>query len=1088
MRHADAKIESPEQLRELMRESFTLSDAQWQIVSAPLAPAVVIAGAGSGKTSVMAARVLFLVANGLVTADQVLGLTFTTKAAAELRSRVTRALAVAGLGRAAARSPDGIGRPLIESGDADDEVLEPTITTYNAYAAGLLTEHGLRIGCEPDLRVMADAGRYQVAAQAVARHRGRVDTLSDHPKTAIDYILALDGQLSEHLVHPDEVRVFDEKVRAQAIAELGSGAKADLEKLLLAIARRSELLDLVQAYRALKADLGLIDFSDQIALAARLATEHPAVGRLERQRFPVVVLDEYQDTSVAQAQLLARLFSGPNRARGRGHCVTAVGDPNQAIYGWRGASVSNIMNFADTFPAAPRHQVARFPLTTSQRSDLRILEVANRLAAPLLADQDQVQRLTARADAGLGHVQAIVHTTYGEELHWLAAQVSQTHEQGTGWSEIGVLTRDNAHAADVFDTLSRSGIPVEIVGLKGLLALPEVSMVVATLQLLLDLTANAALLHLLSGPRWAIGPRDLALLGRRAKDISQSRGRSAASHKVGAAASLADELAAAVAGADPVEVAALSDALDDPGEAQFSTEARQRFALLSAELRRLRAHVGEPLIELVGRIIDACGIDVELASSVSGAARARRDNLDLFVKAVADFQAVDGDVSLPALLAYLSAEDEMGTGLDVATPSAADSVKLLTVHRAKGLEFDAVFLPGVCEQKFPNTRGRSQWTTTPAVLPIALRGDSADLPALREVSAAGLKEFREAVRAHQATEELRLGYVAFTRARHHLWVSSYLWAETRATPVGPSPYQQTVRDALKDWGEQPRAWLDKPEKGTTNPLRSTPREVPWPVTERSAEALRRIAAAERVRLVDPAAEDDLDLADAALVAQWDADIDRLLAELAREQSPVVDVSVPTSLSATSLARLRDDPAGFARELVRPMPRPPSPAARFGTRFHAWVESRFDQQNLFEPDELPGQADAGIDSDAELAAVIAAFETGPFADRLPRAVEAPFALVLAGQVVRGRIDAVYGDTDGYLVIDWKTGQRHPASRSADDPLQLAIYRLAWAEVAGVRLEQVRAGFYYVRSGELVEPDSLPDRAEVEDWFARLVQSR
>ncbi len=133
---------------------------------------------------------------------------------------------------------------------------------------------------------------------------------------------------------------------------------------------------------------------------------------------------------------------------------------------------------------------------------------------------------------------------------------------------------------------------------------------------------------------------------------------------------------------------------------------------------------------------------------MSEAARARRDNLDLFVKAVAEFQSVDGDVTLPALLAYLTAEDEMGTGLDVATPSEADSVKLLTVHRAKGLEFDAVFLPGMCEEKFPNTRGRSQWTTSPAVLPIPLRGDRDDLPALADVSvgrAAGVHGSRCAV-------------------------------------------------------------------------------------------------------------------------------------------------------------------------------------------------------------------------------------------------------------------------------------------------------------------------------------------------------
>src|SRR5690606_19702583 len=158
--------------------------------------------------------------------------------------------------------------------------------------------------------------------------------------------------------------------------------------------------------------------------------------------------------------------------------------------------------------------------------------------------------------------------------------------------------------------------------------------------------------------------------------------------------------------------------------------ALERFALLGAELRRLRTHVGDPLLDVVRRIIDTTGVDVELASATSQAAASRRDNLDLFVKAVADFQSVDGDVTLPALLAYLTAEDDQGNGLDVATPTEADSVKLLTVHRAKGLEWRHVFCVGVGESRFPSNRSRTLWTSSPAVLPASLRGDRVDQPQL----------------------------------------------------------------------------------------------------------------------------------------------------------------------------------------------------------------------------------------------------------------------------------------------------------------------------------------------------------------------
>ena len=199
-----------------------------------------------------------------------------------------------------------------------------------------------------------------------------------------------------------------------------------------------------------------------------------------------------------------------------------------------------------------------------------------------------------------------------------------------------------------------------------------------------------------------------------------------------------------------------------------------------------------------------------------------------------------------------------------------------------------------------------------------------------------------------------------------------------------------------------------------------------------------------------------------------------LAEARREVSSVVDVAMPATLSATAVARLRDDPDAFAEELARPMPRPPSPAARFGTLFHAWVEARFGQQDLIDPDDLPGRADAGIDDVDDLTALVERFEQGPFGERVPHRVEAPFALVLAGQVVRGRIDAVYAEPGGgFLVVDWKTG-RAPTS----DPLQLAIYRLAWAELQGVPVESVRAAFYYVRTDTLVEPPDLPGRPALE----------
>src|SRR3954470_18467372 len=422
-------IDSAEELGRLLGWGFAPSPEQWEAIRAPLAPAVVIAGAGSGKTTLMAARVVYLVATGQVRPDEVLGLTFTTKAAAQLRGKVREGLSAAGL--------------LPEPSADTDDTLEPTVATYNAYAAGLLTDHGLRIGHEPDTRVLSDAARYQLGARVVDRHTTEVRFLTDHPPTAIKNLLALDSAMSEHLVSPDEVLDADSAaergfLREDEAERAGKARKTYLEataKAINAIERRRELMDLVRGYRRLKRELGLMDFSDQIELGARLAVEQPEVGATERERFRVVLLDEYQDTSVAQATMLSRLF-------GQGHAVMAVGNPNQAIYGWRGASVSNILLFADTFPAGDDSAACEpYPLTVSRRSDRRILEVANRLAEPLYAAYaGQVVRLAPKPDAREGRVVARVHETLAGELDWLGDEVVAAHDAGATWADIGVLT------------------------------------------------------------------------------------------------------------------------------------------------------------------------------------------------------------------------------------------------------------------------------------------------------------------------------------------------------------------------------------------------------------------------------------------------------------------------------------------------------------------------------------------------------------------------------------------------------------------------------------------------------------------------
>ncbi len=1050
------------------------SAEQRAAITAPLEPGVIVAGAGSGKTTVMAARVVWLVGTGQVQPAEVLGLTFTTKAAAELGSGVRSRLQTL-----AARS----GRPQLL-----EQVGEPAVSTYHAYAGGLLVEHGLRLGYEPDLRVIADASRYQLAARAIESFSGVREHLSISLPTLIGQVIGLDNELSDHLVELDEVRRFDHDLRTRLAEEKQI---TEVRAAVTATQVRDELLDLVAAYREAKADAGVTEFADQMGRAARLAEASAAVGEVERSRYRVVLLDEYQDTSVSQRRMLQGLFSGPTAAGGRGHPVTAVGDPCQAIYGWRGASVDNIDGFGAHFPRADGTPSRRLTLSVNRRCARDVLDAANDVAEELYALHTGVEPLVPRPEAGAGRVRVALHETVADEVAAVVDDIERlgnsfAREHGTpAWSDIAILVRDGNERAALAAGLRGRGIPVEVVGLSGLLTQPEVADVVATLRCISSLTANAALLRLLAGPRWRLGPRDLALLGARARRLAAAD-RSAGDD-------LQSRLDLAVTGVDSTEVLSLSDALDDPGPADYSPAARTRFAALSAELTALRRAAGDPLVDLVRRVVEVLGIDVELAADGGPEARLARDNLALFVDAVGDFAGTDPTAGLFGLLAYLDAELEHDRGMEVADPGADDSVKLLTVHSAKGLEWRAVLLPFLSSKVFPSEQPRARWEQNAAVVPVPLRGDRDALPRLASWSKPDRDAYVRACKQHQALEERRLAYVAVTRAKELVVASGHWWGRTQQKPRGPSPYLEALRAhaAVADGGTggpepvvPPARWAPSPADGSSNPMVESRQDVAFPGRLDTDRIARRRAVAAEVR---QALADGVEATDGGPepvpdeLAVIDEELETLLAEARRraDDSPVVDL--PGTLSATRALRLSADPEQLAAELARPMPRRPSAAARLGTRFHAWVEASFGQQQLIDPDELPGRADADIDDEADLRSLVDAFRRGPFADRVPAALEAPFQLVLGGHVVVGRIDAVFARPDGgFDVVDWKTSRHEDA-----DPTQLALYRLAWAELQGVDLEQVGAAFCYVRSGRVARPDSLPDRAQLEaELFGRL----
>ncbi len=1132
----------------------TPTEAQQRVIEAPPTPALVVAGAGSGKTETMAGRVVWLVANGHVARDEILGLTFTRKAAGELAERIALRLdrideygrrgllphlpeivATDALARiAAARTPaqratvqrevlDGLAERFGTGADptaprpTEDLIIRPRVSTYNAFADGIVREHAAHIGSDPEAAMLSTSASWLIARTVVLR--AELPGLEDVDRAlggVIDAVQRLAGDVLDHRVDLDDmVRI----AQAQADEFAPFLPQTDLDKIVPNLRAMPILAELVREYIAEKRRRGVRDFADQVGGAYDIVEAAPEVRAELRAQHRVVLLDEYQDTSVIQTRFLSALF--------RDGAVMAVGDPHQSIYGWRGASADNLYAFGRTF--ARERTPAQYSLMTSWRNDERILDVANRVLRPLQQPGLAVPELEARPGSGTGRVEVRYGETVDDEAadvaDWFAGLRGQHDEDAAGRPHTGaILFRSKRHMQTFAGALAARGIPHRILGLGGLLATPEVVDVVSALRVIHDPTAGSALIRLLVGPRFAVGVADMAALHDLARELAV---------RDGALAPLSDELRERLRssrGAD--EAVSIVDAVDVVRAVRddyrllggISPEGRARLRAAGEMLERLRLASGQPILELIRTIETELRLDIELAvNETRGPARVAATQLRAFGDEVRAFLTADDRGTISSLLAWLDKAEMTDELMPRTEPPEPGVVQLLTIHGSKGLEWDAVAVVRLVEDELPGRITDAQGWFGFGVVPFSLRGDRDALPRFawdpqeardaagpdpakqekaakasllagitkEHPSGGALRRFKDAYRAYQRAEERRLAYVAMTRARTDLLLTGSHWAGQK-NPRTPSPY---LLDAIEELGLDPLPAAVSED----NPYEGASRTSVWPMDPLGARRSRVSAAADEVRRAAEAPEPPV----------ASPELERLLAErAARRRGALADA--PTRVPASRFKDYVTDYAGTIRSLARPMPERPYRQTRLGTLFHAWVEHRSGSVGvgtslddaLWDRDDDPapvvtgvgGSTDESARADAEdLARLREIFERSEWGPLQPIAVETEidFALPVGEgeppRIVICKLDAVYRrqDRSGRIeIVDWKTGKPPSTAQEREERLlQLALYRLAYHRRFGVPLAEIDVALFYVADELVIRDDRIYSEEElVQRWNA------
>ena len=932
---------------------FIPTPEQRAIIDYPPVPLRVAAGAGTGKTTTIVERLAAAVEAG-GDPTRALGITFTNKAADELRIRLRESV-----------------------GDRDDG-REVEVATYHSFASSVLDEFGAFVGYQPTASLMDDGHRTELAYR-ILRDLDATDldlsALSQRKKE----LLTVSEALTANLLSPSDVLDL---------------APEDPDDVWL---KRRSLVHAAERFAEAKQHLGFLEYGDLIAQAVAIVEGFPDVAERIARRYDTVLLDEYQDTDPAQRRLLTAIFA-------RGGAVTAVGDSDQTIYEWRGASLENFSDFPMHFPRFDGEDTETLPLSINRRSDRVILDLANQIQTRL-PRLDGAEPLQPGPDAEDGQVIVGWFPTDLEEAAWITEEILERRADGRDWSDMAVLCRKRTSIPPIVAALRDASIPYSVSSMGELLTVPEVSDLVAWMRLLADPGNEPYLLRIWMGGRFHVGMRDISRLARWCK------------------------------GSDTRELAVAVEQLDEVAEVSpAGRDALEEYRAIHSDLHA-RAQV-LPVSAVVSSIIERLGLWDEISAQPTPEATTARINMGRFISIANAWTPLDGNPTLLAFLRYLDAlDDAASTGeLDAAIEITDSAVHVITAHSAKGLEWPVVFLPSLAEGTFPSSvREFDEPSKRATALPYDVRLDSSSF---KEASAAEPGKDRETVlRGRHNDAEWRLAYVAVTRAKHELIMTGHAWDDGVKRARSPSPLLMIAHDmeasTVGPWTEGPG---DKPVPA---PFVGHPRAPDPHLDQGWIAALRHT-------IDDPGwiATSFPDIVDAVAEER-----DQLILQIADLKEPTTEQQPEQfATSVTNLVAMAECPLKFKWIHHDRLPRRPGIAAQLGTQFHKRVEYhnlgvvRLDEPAFDTPDTGTPAGDAGVKRSDPWEA----FEESRFADRKATFSEVPFVLEIGDGTIRGKIDAVYTDEeDSWEIVDYKSGRRRD---DAARKVQLEAYALAVADGA------------------------------------------